>query len=52
MTLSTSAVAVCCCSGFAQLGEETGVLDRDHRLGGEILDQVDVLIGEGRTTCR
>ena len=46
MTLSTSAVAVCCCSGFAQLVEQPRVLDGDHGLGGEILDQLDLLVGE------
>ena len=35
MTLSTSAVAVCCCSEFAQLVEQPRILDGDHGLGGE-----------------
>ena len=37
MTLSTSAVAVCCCSDFAQLVEQPRVLDGDDGLGGEVL---------------
>ena len=36
ITLSTSAVAVCCCSDSAQLVQEPRVLDGDHRLGGEL----------------
>ena len=47
MTLSTSAVAVCCCSRFTQLVEQPRVLDGDDGLGSEILDQFDLLIGEG-----
>ena len=46
MTLSTSAVAVCCCSRFAQFVEQPRVLDGDDGLGGEILDQLDLLFGE------
>ena len=46
MTLSTSAVAVCCCSDFAQLVEQTRVLDGDHGLSGEIRDQLDLLVAE------
>ena len=46
MTLSTSAVAVCCCSDFAQLVEQAGVLDSDDGLSGEIGDQLDLLVGE------
>ena len=46
ITLSTSAVAVCCCSGFAQLVEQPRVLDGDHRLRGEVLHQLDLLVGE------
>ena len=46
MTLSTSAVAVCCCSEFAQLVEQPGVLDGDDGLAGEVLDQLDLLVGE------
>ena len=46
MTSSTSAVAVCRCSEFAQLAEQAGVLDRDHGLGGEALHQLDLLVGE------
>ena len=47
MTLSTSAVAVCCCKRFAQLVEQARVLDRDDGLIGKILDQLDLLVGEG-----
>ena len=46
MTLSTSAVAVCCCSDFAQLVEQPRVLDGDDGLGGEVRDQLDLLVGE------
>ena len=46
MTLSTSAVAVCCCRRFAQLVEQPHVLDGDDGLIGEILDQLDLLVGE------
>ena len=46
MTLSTSAVAVCCCSDCAQLVEQPRVLDGDDGLAGEILDQLDLLVGE------
>ena len=46
MTLSTSAVAVCCCKRFAQLVEQARVLDGDDGLGGEVLDQLDLLVGE------
>ena len=46
MTLSTSAVAVCCCSDFAQLVEQPRVLDGDDCLGGEILYQLDLLVRE------
>ena len=31
---------------FAQLVEQARVLDRDHRLGGEVRDQLDLLVGE------
>ena len=46
MTLSTSAVAVCCCSDFAQLVEQPRVLDGDDGLGGEVRDQLDLLVSE------
>ena len=49
MTFSTSAVAVCCCSDFAELGgarlhlvEQPHILDGDHRLVGEGLDELDL----------
>ena len=50
--LSTSAVAVCCSSDSLrsscapQLVEQPRVLDRDHGLSGELLDQLDLLVGE------
>ena len=34
------------------LVEQAGVLDRDHRLVGEVRDQLDLLVGEGRTSAR
>ena len=53
MTLSTSAVAVCCCRDFAQiisaapdLVEQTDVFDRDHRLVGERGDESNLLLSE------
>ena len=53
MTLSTSAVAVCCCSdrqivgALAQLVEQPRILDGDDGLGGEVLHEIDLLVGEG-----
>ena len=46
MTLSTSAVAVCCCSDFAQLVEQPRVLDGDDGLAGKVRYQLDLLVGE------
>ena len=47
MTWSTSEVAVCCLAvNSAQLVEQAGVLDGDDGLGGEVLDQLDLLVGE------
>ena len=53
MTCSTSDVAVCCSSEFGQLPralllrlEQPHVLDGDHRLVGEGLDQLDLLVGK------
>ena len=46
MTLSTSAVAVCCCKQFAQLVEQPSVLDGDDGLGSEVRDQRDLLVGK------
>ena len=49
MTFSTSAVAVCCCSASVRsrvsrlhLVEQAHILDRDDRLVGEGLDQLDL----------
>ena len=42
MTCSTSAVAVCCSSASLRLVEQAHVLDRDHRLVGEGLQQRDL----------
>ena len=46
ITLSTSAVAVCCCSDSAQLIEQAGVLDGNDSLLGEIGHQFDLLVRE------
>ena len=52
MTLSTSAVAVCCCKdseivrALAQLVKQARILDGDDGLRGEIADQLDLLVGE------
>ena len=46
MTLSTSAVAVCCCKRFAQFAEQPRVLDGDDGLRGEVRDQLNLLVGE------
>ena len=46
MTLSTSAVAVCCCSDSPQLVEQPRVLDGDDGLRGEVRHQLDLLVGE------
>ena len=46
MTLSTSAVAVCCCNDFAQLIEQARVLNGDDGLVGEIFDQINLLFSE------
>ena len=55
ITFSTSAVAVCCCSASARsrvlrlhLLEQPRVLDRDHRLIGEGLQQIELTLGEFR----
>ena len=59
MTCSTSDVAVCCSNAsvrsvlskvggaLAQFVEQPRVLDGDDGLGGEVLDQLDLLIGKG-----
>ena len=56
MTFSTSVVAVCCSAPReivrAQLVEQPRVLDGDHGLGGEVLHQLDLLVGERRTSWR
>ena len=46
ITLSTSAVAVCCCKRFAQFVEQPRVLDGDDGLGGEVREQLDLLVSE------
>ena len=46
MTLSTSAVAVCCCKRFAQFVEQPRVLDGDDGLIGEIRHEFDLLLGK------
>ena len=53
MTLSTSAVAVCCCNEFGQVAraslyfvEQPRILDSDHRLVGKGGHQLDLLFGE------
>ena len=53
MTWSTSDVAVCCSSdsvrsarALAQFVEQPRVLDGDDRLGGEGLDQLDLLLSK------
>ena len=54
MTRRISLVAVCCSSASvssrfraSELREQPHVLDRDHRLVGEGLEQLDLLVGEG-----
>ena len=54
MTWSTSEVAVCCSSAsrevssaLAQFVEQPRVLDGDDGLRGEVLDEFDLLVGEG-----
>ena len=46
MTLSTSAVAVCCCKRFAQLVEQARVLDGDDGLVSKVCNQLDLFVGE------
>ena len=46
MTLSTSAVAVCWASRFAQFVEQARVLDGDDCLRSEVREQLDLLVGE------
>ena len=53
MTLSTSEVAVCCCSNSSRsrvfglnLVEQPSVLDSDHSLVGECFQKFDLGIGE------
>ena len=59
MTLSTSAVAVCCSQRLGQLArarlhllEQPHVLDGDDRLVGEGLEQLDLLVAERATSVR
>ena len=54
ITLSTSAVAVCCCSDSLEvagpllnLSEQVHIGNGDHRLVGEGLQHLDMMIGEG-----
>ena len=51
ITFSTSAVAVCCCRASREVArarlhlvEQAHVLDRDHRLVGEGLDEIDLAL--------
>ena len=46
ITSKTSAVAVCCSSASRCLGHQPRILDRDHRLSGEALQQRDLGLGE------
>ena len=46
MTWSTSDVAVCCSSEFAQFVEQPRVLDGDHRLVGEGFHQLNLLVAK------
>src|SRR5207302_9016221 len=46
MTCNTSAVAVCW-SRASRLGDQPRVFHRTDRLGGEALQQADLLLGEG-----
>ena len=59
MTFSTSLVAVCCSSNFAQIVgalaqfvEQPRILDGDDGLRGEVRHKLDLLVGEGRTSLR
>ena len=50
ITLSTSAVAVCCCSDSRRFGlplEQPRVFDGDDGLGGEVRHQLDLSIAKG-----
>ena len=58
MTFSTSAVAVCCCSASLSsrgarlhLLEQPHILDGDHRLVGEGLQQLDLARGKIPGSC-
>ncbi len=52
MTRNTSDVAVCCSSdcsvisALTQLVEQPRILDGDDGLGGEVVNQLDLLVGE------
>ena len=52
ITLSTSAVAVCCCSDFAQLVEQARVLDGDDGLRAKFVTSSICLSVNGRTSWR
>ena len=47
MTWSTSEVAVCCSSDFAQFVQQSRIFDGDDGLAGEARDQRDLLVGKG-----
>ena len=46
ITLSMSAVAVCCCRDFAQLVEQARVLYGDDGLLSEVAQELDMLVAE------
>ena len=47
MTCKTLEVAVCCSRRLSKFVEQPRVLDGDNCLGSEVLDQLDLLVGEG-----
>ena len=47
MTCRTSEVAVCCCNNSRSSLSRRRILDGDDGLRGEVLDQLDLLFGEG-----
>ena len=46
MTCNTSAVAVCCSNASRVSVNQPRILHRDDRLGGEVLQQRDLLVGK------